>query len=308
MDLFNTITNKAKICNSKQKQYRRLRLSTKKEKEYAIALALQKELLNIPKPLEKQFEELYKDAFSRISMARVNKKKEIFNGKVVHTQSSIYVGPSLSRLVDYVGELYNFQPSDNLIQVLKHLKKNATVKVDGAFCDGMFQFQTPTFETESLLLQDLRTINISKIKNLKHAIEDEEEFINTLASEPWIRCSRLTGKYLWFKMIKLLVRYWEGQMYISLKGKIYLGKRKTEPYYSFRLEGEEKTHTSSTKHEAILVAEVMGKAIEEIKLIDPKKSRAVEIKTERGEKVEYWFDFEGAWVKEYGAHLPDNIF
>lgn len=294
-DMF--VQQKAKLCVTKETKYRRNRKAIKKERRYELALKQQLEVGKIPENALTAFEELYQDAFSRISMVRKYPRKE-YKGKVVGSQKSQYVGPSLNRLVTYIAELYPQEPSDRLKTLLKDMFNRCATKVDKNFCEDIFEFQDYVMSNETLTLRDHTTYNIYLLKGLKTALPEKhyDEFIATLAEDPWVRCTGATSKVLWRIFLELLKQHWERETGIVARD-VYLGSIQREEFVRFKLSTDKKDgwHTAETDGVARLVAKALNAEITEIETVNPHERKSFEIRDSKNAIVRATLVDGGIW-------------
>lgn len=294
------IEKHAKLCLTKQNKYRRLKKATSKEEKYLkdLPLAIQKgeiPIASIPK-----FAEYYQDAYSRICMIRVFKRKEI-NGKVVGSEKNQWTGFKLARLVTYMAEENEQTPTAEFLDTLKQLRMHCSTTVDKDFCDGILEFQTLVSSAEKLKLQDKYTFNVAiTLKDLAKALPPKYYpiFYKSLVDYPWLRCSKHTGILIYKILINELANMWKPKMDYKLKF-LYFPKNIKSEYYRFSLEKTPKVaHTCETEAEANIVAKVYNDKIVKIDLIKPAEFNALDVVDSGGEIIPYKLtELDNEWTQ-----------
>lgn len=293
------IENRAtELCVTKQTKYRKQKKATAREERFIQDLAKAIKVGEIPHKSVPEFTDLYKDAWSRICMIRLYKRKILENGKKVGNEKNQWVGMNLQRLVQYLAETNPYEPIEDLQDDIKTLKRTCQTKIDTDFCEGYFKFQEFVRSGEQLMLRDLQTFNVVHLlKGLCQALPHRyyKQFYETLIYDPWLRCSRNTGRFIFSMCLSEIKKSFEQKLKITIK-KLHFSTKEKIPYYRFKFVNEDNWHSAETEMEAKVVAEWLGREIESIERVEP-KYKALEILDSGGCPIEHYVDSEGDWAK-----------
>jgi hypothetical protein len=272
---FDFFEERAKVSDAANKTYKKLRRATKKDARFELAFQKALNLAKIPTDAEVAFRELYLDIYSRVCMIRTYKRKE-FNGKVLGTPTNTFAGTNLPRLIKFCVEEMPVEPDPDIADIIRQIKRQSIINVSEDTLEGYFEFLEPT--NEKLILRDYQSYNISGIAKLACAIPKyaHGKFLESLAEEPWLRCSSSTGQFL-FRMAKKRICKWVEKKSGIIINNLHLPVKEKINFIKFKLDSDDRWHTATTRAEAELVAKTLNKQVMDIKEVSNKTFKKVEV-------------------------------